>query len=233
MFTTPLLIATLLAAVLGAAIGFLTNRCTVVRLRGELAAAVWQLTHDPLTGLNNRAGLRAVHAALAASSGTRQLLVVLIDLDRFKHVNDHHGHDTGDELLTITADRIRHLVDLHGGHAARLSGDEFAAILPADNTRLDSMAERLITIIAEPTTMTTDAGPVTLAVTASLGVAVASSTDLLEAGLHHADLAMFHAKQEGGNRHVRYRSGMTMPSRPQRRGPRLRDQRHRQNGSGA
>ncbi len=237
MFTTPLVIATLVAATLGTAIGFVirhgATRPVIARLRAELADAVWQLTHDPLTGLHNRTGLRAIHTATAASAEPQQLVAMLIDLDMFKEVNDAHSHTAGDDLLKATGIRIERLAASYGGHAARLSGDEFAAIMPLDGTRLASMAELFTTVIAEPVEVNADDGPVTVTITASLGVAVASSTDLLEGvALHHADLAMYHAKQQGGNRHVLHQPGMTMPGHQPRRGPRLRDRRRNQNGSG-
>ncbi|SDT12587.1 GGDEF domain-containing protein [Actinoplanes derwentensis] len=237
MFTTPLVIATLVAVTLGAVIGFLTGRratrLIIARLRDDLADKVWQLTHDPLTGLNNRSGLRAIHTAIAASE-PRQIVTVLIDLDLFKEVNDAYGHDAGDDLLKAAAVRITRLAALYSGHAARLAGDEFAVIAPLDATRLAHMALLFTNVIAEPVEVRTDDGPALVTVTASLGIAVASSTDLLEGvALHHADLAMYHAKQQGGNQYVLYRAGMTMPTRPPRRGPRLRDQRRTPNGGGA
>jgi diguanylate cyclase len=236
VFTTPLVIATLAAAALGAAFGLLLSRLvprpTINRLRAELADAVWQLTHDPLTGLHNRTGLRAIHTATVASGARQPIVAVLIDLDLFKEVNDTHGHDAGDELLKATADRIGQLAVLFGGHAARLSGDEFAAIMPLRRHRLTSLAEQFTTVIAEPAKVQADNGSTTVTITASLGIAVASSTDPLESvALHHADTAMYHAKQQGGNRHVLHQPGMTMPARQPRRGPRLRDRRRSPNGS--
>ena len=238
MFTTPLVIATLVAATLGAAIGFLISygatRPVIARLRAELADAVWQLTHDPLTGLHNRAGLRAIHNATAASTEPQRIVAMLIDLDLFKEVNDAHSHNAGDDLLKATAGRIGELAELYGGHAARLSGDEFAAIMPLSGTRLASMAEQFSTVIAEPVDVHADNGPVTVAITASLGIAVASSTDLLEGvALHHADMAMYHAKQQGGDQHVIYAPGMIMPDCPPRKGPRPRDLRRRTQGGDA
>lgn len=110
--------------------------------RAELADAAWQLTHDPLTGLHNRAGLQAIQAATASSAEPQPIVTMLIDLDLFKKVNDAHSHDAGDDLLKATADRIGHLAALYGGHASRLTGDEFAAIMPLGRTRLTSMAEQ-------------------------------------------------------------------------------------------
>jgi diguanylate cyclase (GGDEF)-like protein len=236
VFTTTLVIATIVAATLGAVTGFLLGRLgmrsTLARLRVELAEAVWRLTHDPLTGLHNRTGLRAIHTATAASGNPQPIAAVLIDLDLFKDINDTHSHDAGDDLLRATADRIGQLAALYGGHAARLSGDEFAAIIPLNGHRVSSMAENFTTVIAEPIEVRTDNGPTTVTITASLGIAVTSSTDLLEGvALHHADVAMYHAKQQGGNRHVLHQPGMTMPGYRLRRGPRLRDRRGDQTGS--
>ena len=236
MFPAPLVITILLAVALGAAAGIVVSRLeirpVVNRLRAELADAVWQLTHDPLTGLLNRTGLRAIHTAAAASGEPRPVVAVLIDLDLFKEVNDAHGHDVGDELLTATADRIGQLAAVFGGHAARLSGDEFAAILPRGRHRLASLAEQFTTVIAVPVEVHTENGPITVAITASLGIAVTSSTEPLEAvALRHADMAMYHAKRHGGNRHVLHQPGMTMPGRRVRRGPRWRDRRRDPSGS--
>lgn len=238
MFTTPVVIAIVVAATLGAAVGILiarrVYRPVIARLRADLTDVLWQLTHDPLTGLHNRNGLQAIHNVVAAYAGPRQAIAMLIDLDLFKEVNDAHGHAAGDDLLKVTARRIGQLAALYGGDAVRLSGDEFAVFMPISGTRLASMAEQFTTVIAEPVDIYADSGPVTLAITASLGIAVASRADLLEGvALHHADTAMYHAKQQGGNRHVFHQPGMTMPGHPPRRGPRLRDRRRNQNGSGA
>ena len=236
MFTTPLVIATLVATTLGATIGFgityLLTRPVIRRLRGELADAAWALTHDPLTGLHNRAGLRTIHTALAASDEPQPIVIVLVDLDMFKEVNDTHGHDTGDNVLIEISDRLEQLAAICGGNAARLSGDEFAAVLPLRRHPVTDLAELFNTVIAEPVKVHVDSGVVTITVTASLGVAIVSSTDpLADTALHHADTAMYHAKREGGNRHVIYTPGMTMPERKRRRGPRLRDVRRDHGGS--
>jgi diguanylate cyclase (GGDEF)-like protein len=250
VFTTPLVIATLVAATLGAAIGFqlshLKTRPTINRLHAELADAAWQLTHDPLTGLHNRTGLRTIHAATAASGEPEPIVAMLIDLDLFKEVNDTHGHDAGDDLLKAAADRIGQLAAIFGGHAARLSGDEFAAIMPLGRHRVTGLAEQFTTVIAEPVRVRPANRTGTVAVTASLGVAVVSSTDPLEdITLRRADTAMYHAKRAGGNQHILYTPGMTMPDRKpytpgtvtpdrrSRRGPRPRDLRRDHGGSTA
>ncbi|MFI5489219.1 GGDEF domain-containing protein [Micromonospora echinaurantiaca] len=224
------MIATIVAVTLGAAGGYLATRPTINRLRAALADAAWQLTHDPLTGLLNRTGLRTVHTAMAASGGPQRIIVMLIDLDQFKEVNDTYGHDAGDDLLMEVADRLGQLADAYGGSVARLSGDEFAAILPIRGHGISRLADLFTTVIAAPVKVQADSGPVT--VTASVGIASVASTDSLgEFALHRADIAMYHAKQQGGDRHVLYAPGMTMPDRKRRRGPRLRDLRRDQRGS--
>jgi diguanylate cyclase (GGDEF)-like protein len=232
VFTTLLVIATIVAATLGAGACCLAARPTINRLRAELADAAWQLTHDPLTGLLNRTGLRTVHTAVATSGQPQPIIVMLIDLDQFKQVNDTHSHDAGDDLLIQTANRLGQLAHTHGGVAARLTGDEFAAILPVRHHPIADIADRFNTALAAPIKVHTDNGPVTVTVTASLGIAIVDSTDPLEdVALHRADTAMFHAKHQGGGRNILYTPGMTMPNRERRRGPRLRDLRRDRRGS--
>jgi diguanylate cyclase (GGDEF)-like protein len=231
VFTTLLVIAIIVAATVGAGVGYLAARPTINRLRAELADAAWQLTHDPLTGLLNRTGLRTVHTAIAASGEPQPIIVMLIDLDQFKEVNDAHSHDAGDDLLMETADRLGQLTDSYGGIVARLSGDEFAAILPLRHHGIADIANRFNTVIATPVKIQADSGPVAVTVTASVGIAIVASADRLEdVALHRADTAMYHAKHQGGDRNVLYVSGMTMPDRERRRGPRLRDLRRDQRG---
>ncbi|WP_327038070.1 GGDEF domain-containing protein [Micromonospora maris] len=232
MSTTLLVIATIVAATLGVGVGYLSTRPTIHRLRKELADAAWQLTHDPLTGLLNRTGLRTVHATIAATGDPQPLIVMLIDLDQFKEINDTHSHDAGDDLLMETADRLNRLAHTYGGTVARLSGDEFAAILPVGRHPISDIADRFNSVIAAPVKVQADSGPVAVTVTASLGIAAVASTDpVQDIALHRADTAMYHAKHHGGDRHVLYTPGMTMPDHKRRRGPRLRDLRRDQRGS--
>ncbi|MET8364445.1 GGDEF domain-containing protein [Micromonospora sp. NPDC005194] len=231
MFTTLLVIATIVAAMLGVGVGYLATRPTATRLRAELADAAWQLTHDPLTGLLNRTGLRTIHTAIAASGDPQPIILMLIDLDQFKEVNDVHSHDVGDDLLMETADRLGQLADSFGGIVARLSGDEFAAVLPIRHHPIADIADRFTTVIATPVKVQADSGPVAVTVTASVGIAIVASSDQLEdVALHRADTAMYHAKYQGGDRHILYTPGMTMPERGRRRGRRLRDLRRDQRG---
>jgi diguanylate cyclase len=228
VFTTLLVIATIHTAVtltagayVGFGLGYLTGWPTIAQLRAELAEAGWQLAHDPLTGLYNRRGLLAAHTTLA-SAPVQPIIAVLLDLDGFKQINDNYGHDAGDDLLRQIADRLAPLTAAYGGHVARHSGDEYAAILPIRHG-VFAIGEQLKTAISTPVQLHGQDGPETLVVTASIGIAIADSTEPLQAALHRADTAMYHAKHQGGNRHILHTPGMTMPDRKGRHGSRLRD----------
>ena len=213
-------------------LGWLTARPLIRRLRAELADAAWWLGHDPLTGMLNRVGLHAAHAALASTP--QPVVILLIDLDDFKPVNDTYGHDTGDDLLIEIGDRITEAADMFGGTAARLSGDEFAVLLPVRDHSHARAADVFVTAIAEPVQLTTDDTPITVTVTASIGATIAETADPLDdVALRRADIAMYHAKHHGGNRYAIYEPGMTMPANQRRRGPRLRDLRQQHRGVSA
>jgi diguanylate cyclase (GGDEF)-like protein len=210
-------------------LGWLTARPLIRRLRAELADAAWWLGHDPLTGMLNRVGLHAAHAAMASTP--QPVVILLIDLDDFKPVNDTHGHDSGDDLLIEIGDRITETADLFGGTAARLSGDEFAVLLPVRDQNHSRAADLFLTTIAQPVQLATDDTPVTVTVTASIGVTIAETSDPLDdVALRRTDIAMYHAKHHGGNRYTIYEPGMTMPANAHRRGPRLRDLRQQRRG---
>jgi diguanylate cyclase (GGDEF)-like protein len=155
------------------------------------------------------------------------MIVVLLDLDHFKTVNDTHGHDAGDDLLIEVADRIDNVTALYGGKAARLSGDEYAAFLPARDREPATVAHTFLTAIAKPATLPVDDTHITVAPTASVGLARVETSDQFEVVLHRADTAMYHAKNNGGNGYAIHQPGMIIPTSRPRRGPRPRDLRHR------
>jgi diguanylate cyclase (GGDEF)-like protein/PAS domain S-box-containing protein len=152
--------------------------------------------HDALTGLVNRARFNEqLDEALARVGRGEQSAVLLLDLDRFKEVNDTHGHPVGDELLKVVAERLRGCVR-EVDVVARLGGDEFAVIQnaiaqPAD---IAALADRICSAIAAPCGL-----GVQTAIGVSIGIALApndatSATELMR----RADLALYEAK--GGGR---------------------------------
>jgi diguanylate cyclase (GGDEF)-like protein len=147
---------------------------------------------DELTGVSNRRHLaEQLDATLESLTDGDTVALLLIDLDRFKEVNDSHGHGAGDRLLTEAARRLREILG-DGAVLARLGGDEFAVLLSgigADGAV--ATGERLRTALQLPF----PAGSATVTVDASVGVAVASGRGLSSTGLlHAADLAMYRAK---------------------------------------
>ncbi|MEV7389246.1 MULTISPECIES: EAL domain-containing protein [unclassified Streptomyces] len=151
---------------------------------------------DPLTGLPNRQWLlERIWTALddAERIGARSALM-LIDLDRFRSVNDTLGHLAGDRLLLQIADRLRAALP-RGAEAARLGGDEFAVLLPvADSTTSATrVARNLVTVLSSPL----DLDGLTLVLEASAGVAVFPDHALDAEGLlRRADVAMYQAKRD-------------------------------------
>ncbi|GHD94804.1 putative bifunctional diguanylate cyclase/phosphodiesterase [Streptomyces naganishii] len=151
---------------------------------------------DPLTGLPNRQWLlERIWTALddAERIGARTALM-LIDLDRFRSVNDTLGHLAGDRLLLQIADRLRAALP-RGAEAARLGGDEFAVLLPvADSTTSATrIARGLVTTLSSPL----DLDGLTLVLEASAGVAVFPDHALDAEGLlRRADVAMYQAKRD-------------------------------------
>jgi diguanylate cyclase (GGDEF)-like protein len=153
-----------------------------------------EATHDPLTGLPNRALLAdRAHSALARSQRHHTVVaVIFIDLDGFKEINDVLGHAMGDELLRAVAARlVMHLRP--EDTCARLGGDEFVVLAgdqPDESSAL-ALASRLHAALQQPFAL----GDLTVDVEASLGVAWAPQhADQVEPLLHRADVAMYAAK---------------------------------------
>ncbi|MFC7547546.1 putative bifunctional diguanylate cyclase/phosphodiesterase [Plantactinospora sp. GCM10030261] len=163
----------------------------------EREAHFRELAHtDPLTGLANRRGLlRALHA----EDPDRPRVLLGLDLDGFKIVNDMRGHDVGDAVLVEVGRRLR--ANLRPGDvAARLGGDEFAVLTRANAAAAERVAERLLGVLNRPYEAVE--GRVYLSV--SIGLAALPATAAVEDLLRHADLALRYAKQRGKNRIERY-----------------------------
>jgi diguanylate cyclase (GGDEF)-like protein len=168
-------------------------------LRAAEAQLRHQAFHDGLTGLPNRALFadRVGHALSRAARGHTAPAVVFIDLDGFKLVNDTLGHAAGDELLIGTAQRIRDCLR-QGDTAARLGGDEFAVLLEDldEPDQAHVVAERLRHALRAPANVRDHE----CRVRASIGVAFPGPDGDAESVLRRADLAMYAAKQRGGDR---------------------------------
>ncbi len=155
--------------------------------------------HDTLTGLPNRVLFqdRLARALADARGHEHSAALLFLDLDGFKAINDTHGHDAGDLLLRLVAQRLRGCVR-DGDTVARLGGDEFTLLLPdirsAQNAAV--VARKILDDLTAPVTV---AGH-SVQVTASIGVGLYPSdgadADVL---LHNADLAMYRAKSRGKN----------------------------------
>jgi diguanylate cyclase (GGDEF)-like protein len=157
---------------------------------------------DPLTGLANRAGLKSRFDELAAVGcptptgvpGTRWVTMLMLDLDRFKHINDALGHEVGDQLLVAVGRRLA-AVELGDGVVARLGGDEFAVLAAVpDDAEADRVARQILASLSEPLTL----DGLRVDVTASIGVAVGLyCKEDFATLMRHADVAMYEAKQRG------------------------------------
>lgn len=157
--------------------------------------------HDPLTGLANRALLqeRLQHAASRAHRSHTIAAVLFADLDRFKLVNDIHGHQTGDELLVAVARRLSGLIR-PGDTLARLSGDEFVFLCEDLHSTAD--AEILASRVTAAFTDRFVIAGISHTVTASVGIAFTGpGEEISDQLIAHADLAMYQAKRAGGDRH--------------------------------
>lgn len=164
--------------------------------------------HDALTGLPNRA-LFTDHLTVARAQARRNrqmLAVMFLDLDRLKVVNDTAGHPEGDGLLKSVAQQLEGLVR-EGDTVARVGGDEFTVLLPGV-TQVDSaveVAERILKALRRTWVL----GGHEFHVTASIGITVyPTDGDDPETLLRNADIAMYRAKEEGGNSYQFYTPAM-------------------------
>jgi diguanylate cyclase len=197
--TFSLLIITLVAGVFDAHLEMHARR-HAHRLEKVNSQLNFQATHDMLTNLPNRAQFlgvlqSAIEAADASPSNTL-LAVMLVDLDRFKIVNDSLGHSYGDAILKEASTRLRYLLG-DGEMAARLGGDEFLMLIKTEDARsVINRANEIVLSLGK----TYNIESVELHLAASVGITTypfdRSAADVL---ISHADEAMYDAKHSGGN----------------------------------
>ena len=167
---------------------------TASRLTGD--DSVTAARHDPMTGLANRLLIRELleEALLRRRLGRGGCALMLVDLDRFKLVNDTLGHSVGDELLCEVARRLQ--ATAPSPRVGRLGGDEFALVLTGDHDRgeLARLAEEIVAALSAPYRI----GSAELNIGATIGVSVAPCDGASQEELiRSADLALYSAKKEG------------------------------------
>lgn len=163
--------------------------------------------HDPLTGLPNRAALRENLKLLTADSGRKQIALILMDLDRFKWVNDMHRHLAGDRLLRQVAQRLTQ--NKRANYTAyRLDGDEFALVMDiteTDDRRAEDTARHIVRMMTEPF----EDQRLVHHIGASAGVAIFPAHAKDHLGLiRAADVALNRARETGRNQCRCYESSM-------------------------
>ncbi len=159
--------------------------------------------YDPLTNLPNRRLLQ--QRLKEAMEGEAQLALLFIDLDHFKPINDTFGHETGDVLLNMVAERMRHCVREHD-LVARLGGDEFVILLPDTSDEALTIADHLHHSLRHPFRMSDEQE---LRISSSIGIALyPEHGEDAKSLMHHADQAMYQAKNRGRGRVCLYTAGL-------------------------
>ena len=184
----------------------------LVAVRSEL---VQMSLHDALTGLPNRRLLMEwlANDIIVSQAKNCQAAVLFIDLDRFKYVNDTHGHEVGDQLMQEVADRLKTILG-PDDRVVRFGGDEFVVLCPLLNgsAAAEKIAQRAIQVIEQPFTI----GDEILRISASVGVTLAEHRGMKPNDvLRDADSAMYQAKAQGSGRVITYdrsRTGALTPA---------------------
>lgn len=179
--------------------GFLGTLSDITELKEAHDQLEQMAFYDTLTGLANRRLFRnrLEHMLGNIPRNGGGVALILIDLDHFKHVNDSMGHDSGDSLLTVVAERLRHCVRFTDT-VARLGGDEFAVILPnvLDMLTVSSICEKILAALSKAVLL----GDQEIAVSASLGISISpEDSHTAETLIKNADLALYRAKDDGRN----------------------------------
>lgn len=186
--------------------GYYGNGTDITVLRQSQKDASRLAQFDSLTGLANRHRIgKRLNATLTAyKAAKRACAIMMIDLDRFKQVNDTLGHPAGDELLKQVAQRLKRVVTEKGAEIGRLGGDEFQILLPDidDRGRLGEIANTIISIVSQPYSIEGSR----CVIGASVGIAIAPYDGITSEELvRSADLALY-ASKGGGRGQFRFYS---------------------------
>jgi diguanylate cyclase (GGDEF)-like protein len=206
---------------------FLGYRGSAVDITGQYAHEMQvarQSQVDELTGLANRRKLceRLATTLAAFRASQRSCALMMLDLDRFKHVNDTMGHPAGDELLKQVAGRLKSIVR-DSGEVGRLGGDEFQVLLPDmdDRGTLGELANRIVQSLSQPYQINGRRA----IIGTSVGIAIAPYDGLnAEELTRAADMALYAAKEARGGTYCFFTTGLRdAASRTAQLGDKLRD----------
>ncbi|MCM8731769.1 putative bifunctional diguanylate cyclase/phosphodiesterase [Hephaestia sp. GCM10023244] len=190
----------------GRFVGFIGSGSDLTEQRRSEEEITRLARFDGLTGLANRQRMKhSLDQTLAHSARTyHPTTLFLLDLDRFKAVNDTLGHQTGDELLKQVAQRLQRAIG-DKGLVGRLGGDEFEVVLPGETNRerLGELAKSVIGALSQPYFI----GGSSISIGCSIGIAIAPEDgDDSESLIRNADLALYAAKADGRGIHRFYRA---------------------------
>ncbi|HEY0034849.1 MAG TPA: EAL domain-containing protein, partial [Devosia sp.] len=197
----------------GSFCGFVGSGTDLTEKRRSQAAITKLAYSDGLTGLANRERMRGTleHLLTTRQSGFHPTALFLLDLDRFKAVNDTLGHQVGDELLKQVALRLQRLIG-SGGEVGRLGGDEFQIIVAHDGVRgeVDQIASGVVHAVSQPYFIANQ--PITIG--CSIGIAIAPEHGQSVQNLvRNADLALYAAKDAGRGQHCQFADALLVEAR--------------------
>lgn len=176
-------------------------QATIEHLNTELKHAQEQLTTDPLTQITNRKGLiEDLEGSIEAGQSKKlPMVMMMIDADDFKVLNDIYGHITGDKVLYFIAQSIKSVIR-SGDKVYRYGGEEFVVVLNrCDHDQAFAVADKIRSKIEHSHLIYSGQ---TLHLTVSIGVTIHHEGDSFETFLERADQAMYHAKNEGKNKTI-------------------------------
>ncbi|CAN5364145.1 EAL domain-containing protein [soil metagenome] len=188
--------------------GFRGSGTDLTEMRRAEAEVNRLAQYDSLTGLANRVQMMRTleNAVLGANGQPGDCALLLLDLDRFKSVNDTLGHPAGDQLLRLVSQRLQRVID-DRGRVGRLGGDEFKVVMPGrfDRQTLGALSENIIASLSQPYQI--DGNQVVIG--ASIGIAICPDHGVTaDAMIRNSDLALYAAKGDGRGTYKFYSSEM-------------------------